>query len=95
MNSEDYRQILNNERIEMNAEDFDSTLTHFAKLYHKEQTQEIYKGLYSMKLLEFASIPDGLSKTYVKRVPGGWIFYNYNETQATFVPFNNEFQNAR
>ena len=44
MNSEDYRQILKNERIEMNAEDFDSTLTHFAKLYHKEQTQEIYKG---------------------------------------------------
>jgi len=56
---------------------------------------DVSERLYSMKLLEFASIPDGLSKTYVKRVPGGWIFYNYNETQATFVPFNNEFQNAR
>ena len=56
---------------------------------------DVSERLYSMELLEFASIPDGLSKTYVKRVPGGWIFYNYNETHATFVPFNNEFQNAR
>jgi hypothetical protein len=56
---------------------------------------DVSERLYSMKLLEFASIPDGLSKTYVKRVPGGWIFYNYNETHATFVPFNKEFQNDR
>ncbi len=56
---------------------------------------DVSERLYSMRLLEFASISDGLSKTYVKRVPGGWIFYNYNETHATFVPFDNEFQNAR
>jgi hypothetical protein len=55
---------------------------------------DVSERLYGMKLLEFASIPDGLGKTLVKRVPGGWIFYNYSETQATFVPFNNEFQNA-
>lgn len=70
------------------------------KTLDKQQTSndfiaDVSERLYSMKLLEFASIPNGVGKTYVKRVPGGWIFYNYNETHATFVPFNNEFQNAR
>jgi hypothetical protein len=62
----------------------------------KTPTQEIRENaskiLYSMELFQFECIPDGLSKTIVKRVPGGWIFYNYNETQTTFVPFNNEFK---
>lgn len=39
MTSENYRQLLNTERdsLEMTKEDFDNTLMHFAKLYHKEQ----------------------------------------------------------
>tara|TARA_R110000803_G_scaffold192862_1_gene255743 strand:+ start:220 stop:354 length:135 start_codon:yes stop_codon:yes gene_type:complete len=38
MNSEDYRQILNNEfkSKEMTQEDFDNTLMHFAKLVREE-----------------------------------------------------------
>ena len=62
----------------------------------KTSTQEIRENaskiLYSMELLEYQWIPDGISKTFVTRVPGGWIFHNYNESQATFVPFNNEFK---
>jgi hypothetical protein len=56
---------------------------------------DVINPLYSMRVLSFAKIPDGLGITLVQRVPGGWIFYNYNETQATFVPFNNEFQNKK
>jgi len=39
MTSENYRQLLIAERdsLEMTNEDFDSTLMHFAMLYHKEQ----------------------------------------------------------
>jgi len=39
MKSENYRQLLNHEfeAKEMTKEDFDNTLMHFAKLYHKEQ----------------------------------------------------------
>ena len=39
MKSENYRQLLNHEfeAKEMTKEDFDNTLVHFAKLYHKEQ----------------------------------------------------------
>jgi hypothetical protein len=39
MTSENYRQLLNAERdnLEMTNEDFDNTLMHFAMLYHKEQ----------------------------------------------------------
>lgn len=43
MKSENYRRLLNNERdsLEMTAEEFDSTLIHFAELYHKEKQQSI------------------------------------------------------
>jgi len=39
MTSENYRTLLNNEykNQELSADDFDSTLIHFAKLYHAEQ----------------------------------------------------------
>lgn len=39
MTSENYRELLNNEYNvkELNQEDFDNTLMHFAMLYHKEQ----------------------------------------------------------
>jgi hypothetical protein len=39
MKSENYRTLLNNEykNQELSADDFDSTLIHFAKLYHAEQ----------------------------------------------------------
>ncbi len=39
MTSENYRQLLNNEYNvkELNQEEFDDTLMHFAMLYHKEQ----------------------------------------------------------
>ena len=61
----------------------------------KDFVDDVSERLYSMKLLEFASIGNGSIKTHVKRVPGGWLFYNYDTTQGIFVPFNNEFQNAR
>ncbi len=43
MESKDYRQILNNEYINhyLTPEDFDSTLMHFAKLYHEEQSKDL------------------------------------------------------
>lgn len=39
MKSEDYRQLINNERffLDLTEEEFDDTLMHFAKLYHQEQ----------------------------------------------------------
>lgn len=39
MTSENYRQLLNNEYNvkELNQEEFEDTLIHFAMLYHKEQ----------------------------------------------------------
>lgn len=39
MKSENYRQLLNNERgsLELTAEEYDNTLMHFAELYHKEK----------------------------------------------------------
>ena len=39
MKSENYRQLLNNERdsLEMTADEYNNTLIHFAKLYHQEQ----------------------------------------------------------
>ena len=39
MKSENYRQLLNDERnsLELTPEEFDSTLMHFAELYHKEK----------------------------------------------------------
>lgn len=39
MTSENYRQLLNNEYNvkELNQEEFDDTLMHFAMLYYKEQ----------------------------------------------------------
>ena len=42
MNSEHYRQILNNEfkSKEMTPEDFDNTLMHFAKLVHDKAWED-------------------------------------------------------
>jgi len=39
MKSENYRQLLNNERdsLELKPEEFDNTLMHFAELYHPEK----------------------------------------------------------
>lgn len=39
MKSENYRQLLNNDRdsLEMTSAEFDNTLMHFAMLYHKEK----------------------------------------------------------
>ena len=57
--------------------------------------KEIAKDLYSMKLLEFKRIE--ISKDefyplfqYVKRVPGGWIFYV--DDKPLFVPYSDEFK---
>ena len=45
MTSENYRRILKAEYHfqELTIEDFDNTLMHFAKLYHKEQLNKICK----------------------------------------------------
>lgn len=42
MKSENYRQLLNNEKHspEMTAKEYDNTLMHFAMLYHQEQIKE-------------------------------------------------------
>jgi hypothetical protein len=43
MKSENYRTLLNNEykNQELSADDFDSTLIYFAKLYHAEQSEQL------------------------------------------------------
>ena len=43
MKSENYRQLLNNERhsLEMTDKEYDNTLMHFAKLYHQEQVKKL------------------------------------------------------
>ena len=51
------------------------------------------KDIYKMDLHETIGLPFG----YVTRVPGGWIYGEYNPVGgviecAVFVPFNNEFQ---
>lgn len=46
-NSKDYKHLLVDEYLasDMSIDDFKSTLTHFAKLYHKEQLKKNYKKL--------------------------------------------------
>lgn len=48
MNSENYRQILNNEfeSKEMSKEDFDNTLMQFAFIYHQEQLEFLDYNVY-------------------------------------------------
>jgi hypothetical protein len=48
MNSENYRQVLNNEfdSKEMSKEDFDNTLIEFAKVFHQEQLENIGYNIY-------------------------------------------------
>ena len=65
----------------------------------EEQTIEFVKDqmefsrrLYRMPLLTEETFKIGLSKTHVKRVPGGWIF-GYNDYPC-FVPYDNEFHNG-
>jgi len=63
MNSENYRQLLNNEYKvkELNQEDFDNTLMHFAMLYHQEQlklndvgsNEVVFKEKYTPTFEEF------------------------------------------
>ena len=57
MNSEHYRQILNNEfkSKEMTPEDFDNTLMHFAKLVREEcvNTTQCCTELDSKKIIDF------------------------------------------
>lgn len=63
---------------------------------HKNELEEarikLSNGLYSMKLFQFDVFYFDKYKHFVKRVPGGWIFYNYNETQMVFVPYSDEFK---
>lgn len=55
------------------------------------------KTLYNLKLHEEICAESGY---HVFRVPGGWIyrFWDYSNedyfSHATFVPFNNEFENV-
>lgn len=63
MNSENYRLLLNKDRNlqEMTAEEFDSTLLHYAKLYSQEQIKELEKSTDVVDLyraLNQRSIPD-------------------------------------
>ena len=55
-----------------------------------------HKGIYEMELHDEISIG---SSFCVLRVPGGWIYKEYDEqvgghmqTTMTFVPYHNEFQ---
>jgi len=54
MKSEDYRQLLNNERdsLEMTSKEYDNTLMHFAKLYYQEQQCNIGDVSKRSELLE-------------------------------------------
>ena len=57
----------------------------------KEENEKISIELYSMKLLEWKQIKaEGVIFTVI-RVPGGWIFENYNEGARCFVPYSEEF----
>jgi hypothetical protein len=51
------------------------------------------KDIYKMRLHEQLRITDHL---YIRRVPGGWIYTEYNPNSeaenAVFVPFDNGFQ---
>jgi hypothetical protein len=53
---------------------------------------KLSNGLYSLKLLQFEEFFIDHTKHYVKRVPGGWIFYNNNCTSMVFVPYSDEFK---
>jgi hypothetical protein len=57
----------------------------------KEENDKICYELYSMNLLEWKNIKADDVKIIVTRVPGGWIFENYNEGARCFVPYSNEF----
>ena len=57
----------------------------------KEENERISIELYSMKLLEWKQIEVDRIKFSVTRVPGGWIFENYNEVARCFVPYSEEF----
>lgn len=58
------------------------------------QQTDVSRRFYSMGLLEFEAFKVNGITHYVKRVPGGWVMYNHNETAMCFVPYNNEFQNG-
>lgn len=47
MEAKDYRQIINRAYTsqEMTPDDFDNTLMHFAKLYHKEKNKKVKKSI--------------------------------------------------
>ena len=47
------------------------------------------KSIYELSLHELIKVKWSL---YVTRVPGGWLYEGPDDTYATFVPFNNEFQ---
>jgi len=83
MESKNYKQLLNNERNspEMTDEEFNNTLIHFAKLYHKEQ-------LNINEIIEITESP------YFRKmkVESGWM-YNFYDSEKdnykndwTFVP---------
>ena len=64
----------------------------------RKSEKEIAKELYSMKLMDHLPIilyPDEFYEVedYVKRVPGGWIFYN--EERGVFVPYSDEFNHEK
>ena len=55
-------------------------------------------SIYNLKLHELIIIDEEFS---VRRVPGGWIYYEldihnikYTVLHTTFVPYNNEFQDT-
>lgn len=50
------------------------------------------KSIYDLGLHEKINIS---LRVYAQRVPGGWIYYESHYNIATFVPFNNEFQESQ
>ena len=64
----------------------------YVKFLEKKENSHASKELYQMNLLEVKTIfVNSLDKTVVKKVPGGWLFYNNSNSDMVFVPYNDEF----
>ena len=50
------------------------------------------KDIYKMKLHEAIKL-DGYPDIVITRVPGGWIYGDWNIVGGCFIPYNKEFHN--